>query len=300
MRTAHINVLKQNKNTKATHIPRMSKPLKRMLFGNEHAHFRVLICLHWSLCDMPGHHISMNRGEAMHAGPLGSMPDAAATALIELCEEGDFGFLEVTPWRDRLTSQLIVAWHEFSTWCSENSQQHTLRRFTCARFSMNTLRSWPMFKGKASNCLILTRWLESRCFAKKNDSEWARLRWLVIWAWTDWFDICLEADPDYLKPEELLRLDRATRILLTCSKTLASRSCALGQSRWKIRAKLHVMFHLNLDAQANRRNPRSWWSFKEEETMGKLSRIAAATHAVTLATRTLERWCVQFFGYMES
>ena len=58
----------------------------------------------------------------------------------------------------------------------------------------------------------------------------------------------------------------------------------------------HMFYHLMQDVSETRRNPRAWWSFKDEECMGRLARIACCVHAVTVANRTLQRWCVQFYN----
>ena len=48
------------------------------------------------LTALVGFHISMTGPEPMHVGPLGAMPDAAGSALLELCDSGCFGFVGVT------------------------------------------------------------------------------------------------------------------------------------------------------------------------------------------------------------
>ena len=62
--------------------------------------------------------------------------------------------------------------------------------------------------------------------------------------------------------------------------------------RYKLRQKAHVMLHITAQAVAGRRNPRSWWSFKEEETMGRLSKIAVGTHAVSVCNLVVVRYLV--------
>ena len=62
--------------------------------------------------------------------------------------------------------------------------------------------------------------------------------------------------------------------------------------RYKLWQKAHVMLHITAQAVAGRRNPRSWWSFKEEETMGRLSKIAVGTHAVSVCNLVVVRYLV--------
>ena len=146
----------------------------------------------------------------MHAGPLGPLLDITASDLMEHCFDGTFGFTDVVVWKDRVQAQLNTAHAEFSTWAKASGQQHTIKRFTRCGFSMYTLGSWPCYKGKAHNTLVLARWLESKTKEIKDVSEYCALRWHVLWAWVEWFDVRLTADPDFLEPGELGRLGRAT------------------------------------------------------------------------------------------
>ena len=252
------------------------------------------------LSDMPGFGLFSLVGEAMHAGPLGCLLDIVAYRLIDMCFKDVFGdYSAVTIWQDRLQHQLNTAHHEFSGWARESGQQHTIRRFGRRGLSMETLSSWPEWKGKAHNCLVFTRWLESKSFEVKDSMEHGVLQWQVMWAWVEWFSVCLEADPDFLEPEEVARLEKATLLMISGHKRLANECEAAGIWRWKARPKIRIFYHIMKDVRETRRNPRAWWSFKEEEFMGRLAKIACCTHAVTLANRTLERWCIQFYNEMQ-
>ena len=250
---------------------------------------------------IPGYHISTNRPEAMHIGPLGVLPDAVGSGLIELCDEAIWGMADFSPWRLRLGAQLAAAYAEFYSFCKNSCLQHTIKRFSCAGFSVQTLSgSWPAFKGKAHNCLVLCSWLacKAREVTEAHPSEYSNVRAQVFWAWKTFFEICSSADPDWLNAGELASLDACTKVLILGSNKLAQINSALSKPRWKIRPKLHSMWHLNSDCQQSGRNPKCFWSFKDEEMMGKLSRIAGAVHAVSLHNRSLERWCLQFFSFM--
>ena len=123
----------------------------------------------------------------------------------------------------------------------------------------------------------------------------------MVWAWGEFYHVCSYAkDPDFLDAVELGRLDSATTVLLHGSKVLSNFNSSRGAARWKMRPKLHTMQHINQDAQASGRNPRCWSSWQHEEMMGKLATIACATHALNMCRRSLEKWCLQFFNFMES
>jgi hypothetical protein len=249
------------------------------------------------LAEMPGFGLYSLVGEAMHAGPLGVLLDVAAYNLIDLCFAGIFGdFGEVTTWADRLQFQLNAAFVVFSAWTKREVQQHTIRKFGRRGFSMENLTSWPEFKGKAHNTLVLIRWLERAMFEVKDHLHLGVLKSQVLWGWVEWFSVCLAADPDFLEPDEIARLAVATNLCILGHKRLASDCEAAGVWRWKARPKIHIFYHVLQDVSETRRNPRAWWSFKDEECMGRLARIACCVHAVTVANRTLQRWCVQFYN----
>ena len=253
------------------------------------------------LSQMPGYHLhGSTRGELMHSGALGALPDAIGSAIIECCDEGRFGGLGLSPWEFRIQVQLNAGFSEFASWAKAAGESHTLKRFSRTRFDMHTLsKSFPCFKGNAHNGLVVGRWLEQVCADCIGGSAHNKLRWQVLWSWVEVFRICLTSDPDFLSSAQLKQLDDAVAILLHGSKALASQSAAALEPRWKLRPKLHTIMHINQDSQASGRNPRAWWTFKDEESMGKLSKIARATHPVTMKERSLERWCLQFFSFFD-
>ena len=134
----------------------------------------------------------------------------------------------------------------------------------------------------------------------------APLRWVRaaagaghMWSWAEIVEVIGNSeDPDWLNTAELKRLDDATNLLLHGTKVLGRQNAENALPRWKCRPKLHSMWHVNHTAQLGHRNPRAYWSFKDEEMMGKLGAIAAAAHAQTVPARSLEHWCMQFFNAM--
>ena len=222
---------------------------------------------------IPGYHLSLNRGEPMHTGPLGCMPDAAGSVVVDLCMENVFGCGDLSGWDYRLQAQLNVAYSEFMLWCKNAHQSHTIKKFGRHGMSMKTLHgSFPFYKGKAHNCLVLCRWLNTVC-ATRIETPMKQLRSYVLWAWVSFSELCFNAaDEDFLSTDELKRLDEIIRLLLHGSRTLSFFCAAEGLARWKLRPKMHTMFHVNKEAQASGRNPRAWCSCKDEEMMGRLAK----------------------------
>ena len=73
------------------------------------------------------------------------------------------------------------------------------------------------------------------------------------------------------------------------------RSAALhvaGRHSWLLLPKLHFLWHLAHDTKVNQLNPRMVTLLSAESFIGKMGRIARATHRSTVSVRTLERYQV--------
>lgn len=103
-------------------------------------------------------------------------------------------------------------------------------------------------------------------------------------------------DKDWLAADELLLIDQTITALMHASKYLCNEALAANLPLWKLRPKIHKMWHANTNTQRSQRPPSCVWSFKEEECMGKLARIACSVHGSVLSQRSLQRWAVQFFN----
>ena len=250
------------------------------------------------LTRIAGFHNSLTRPELMHVGPLGCMPDHCGSALVELCESNCFGFSDIADWQTRMDSQLKVAFIEFNDWARSAHESHSLNRFTRARLAMTSKSSsWPQFKTKAHNLIVVSRWLAKACKDHHDGSRYSAVRAQVLEAWALMFDVASKTEePDFHNEVELRRFNIACKLVLHGSNALAVANHRSRKARWKTRPKLHLIHHINSNAQISKRVVRAFWSFKEEEGMGKLARIAVAVHGACVAKRSLQRWCVQFFN----
>ena len=123
---------------------------------------------------------------------------------------------------------------------------------------------------------------------------------MVLWGWCALYHtMTYSAEPGWLSASELQQLDKATSAIFLGTNKLRADCDAFGLTRLLIRPKLHAVWHINADAQRGHRNPKAFWTFKEESNMGCLSNIACAVHAMSLAKRSLERWCLQLFNHYD-
>ena len=133
------------------------------------------------LTQICGFHVSTVRSEAMHVGPMDVLPDAVGSAMLTLADEGIFGCTDFSPWAFRLGAQLSIAFKEFALWCKQHKVEHTFKGFSVKRFGLFSLNySWPVFKGKAHNRLVIVRWLDSTCAESAHMSKTAMIRSQVM------------------------------------------------------------------------------------------------------------------------
>ena len=159
-----------------------------------------------------------------------------------------------------------------------------------------------MYNGKAHHAVVLSRWLSLKCaaFAQDHPSPYTRLRASVMWGWVEFLHLAGHpVDPDWYCAEELRRLDLSCKLILHGCKVLTTLNFLVGKPRWKGRPKLHQLWHVNDNAQLSHRPIRAFWTWKDEEGMGKLSRIACAVHGARISDRALQRWVIHFFNAID-
>ena len=131
-----------------------------------------------ALAQILGFHLTMALGDYMHIVNLGILQVVLASVLLEVCQEGAFGFTSISRKDIRLGLQLRRAFQVFSHWTKENFIEHSQQMFT---ISMLNLRQIPNFKGKAHNAMSVLFWLEALlCKHVAVDAHHAALRGIVV------------------------------------------------------------------------------------------------------------------------
>ena len=107
------------------------------------------------LTQIIGFHFETLVPDAMHGGPLGTVMILNGTALLDLCQANVFGDGGGPgPWKEILVAQLTQAFESFKAWSVSHGKSHSTPRFTGAKLSLKSLRSWPLLKCKAHNELV--------------------------------------------------------------------------------------------------------------------------------------------------
>ena len=159
------------------------------------AGFRLSL-LEW----IQGFHPTCVAGESMPAGPLGVGLYLTASALVELCDEGAFGFNDVRTWQLRLRLQLEVANTQFIDICRNcrPALEHSQSAFTPGNLCMATYASsWPMLKARAHNSLRVSTWIADACKRHCTGTAYSKLRSSTSGTYVSFFRIVRESiDPN--------------------------------------------------------------------------------------------------------
>ena len=92
-------------------------------------------------CKLPGFHLHMIMGDYMHVVLLGILQIACGCAIVELADEGVWGFQEVGSRQLRYSLQLRAAFSAFRQWQRDHGITCSQPCFTLARTHLRCLLS---------------------------------------------------------------------------------------------------------------------------------------------------------------
>ena len=226
--------------------------------------------------------------ELSRIGPLGTMWFSNGSSLFELCTEGVFGaFSEITTWMARLNAQLRVA---FSEWCSfmrSIGKYQTHSRFTCNVLSLKHLSSIPALKSKARAALYVNQWLLS-VTQRDTSSDHKQSRAAVHWGYLSMHEIFAQTKIR-LDDHDIALLKLAGDAFFHNSRNLQFESlCTGGMRLWHLVPKHHALIHLVQDALRCHMNPRTYWTWADEDFVRITSNLSKALHGGTAQTQAVE------------
>ena len=103
-----------------------------------------------------------------------------------------------------------------------------------------------------------------------------------------------------LSAADLIKINDVGKELLLCSNLRAADAIRTGSSNWRLKPKHHQMLELLHEARATALSPGLFWTFGDEDFVGKISVIASCCHRRTVAIRALQRWLIRYhvkYGY---
>ena len=256
----------------------------------------------WS--QLPGFRVDMVVPEVMHCGPLGCCLYAAGSVLLELCNYRYFEQTQVpcNTWKDRLQLQLSVAYLSFKAFVRRSGRSSNQQKFTVGKLSMKRLTDMPYLKVKAANAMMICDWLaeESAKQAQMRPSEYGRLRAGMMWGLSSFFKILRLGGCPFLKDPELRLLRESRHAFLGNYHELRALNAEIGRPLYPLTPKFHLLSHAEASAQQTGLNIKLFWTFKDEDQMRVLQRIALSSQPSVISSTTIDKWILQWFERFHS
>ena len=101
----------------------------------------------------------------------------------------------------------------------------------------------------------------------------------------------------FLSPSSRTALAKVGHDLFCIYSSLVEEALAAVPPRraWKATQKFHLFQHLCEWQGPEQGNPRSWWTYADEDLMLHISKIAKSSHKTTMAEVCLYKWAVLVF-----
>jgi len=253
------------------------------------------------LMKIPGWHLHSMIDDFLHDDLLGMRQWACGGVLWELAWEGAWPSVGHGPWQARLDAILAQAFTDFRFYCREHNIHSSQSRFKSTMLGMSTLQDWPILKSKGHNCAMVSLWLAERCRTRARD-EYSLQRASMMYGFAMLWHLFKNGSL-VLTADEVKQLGDARVCTLGCyhylSHAAASRT-PTPEFRFPMKPKFHKLDHLCRLAMSTCINPGWMWGFSDEDLVGKVAKLAGATHASTMQNRTAERWLTFFWGELLS
>ncbi|CAL1137508.1 unnamed protein product [Cladocopium goreaui] len=213
--------------------------------------------------NLPGWHVEVVSYDFLHVFDLTLVPDAAASALVELSQTDEV-------WEGTVCVVLRTRF-------PHNSECHIMHAIcrcksflTMLRRHLQVQKQYPSLAQKhfnGSESVILARWLMGITVAiaeQRPQDIHAQLRAAVFVNAVAIRQAVSLQHGIVLPPESLQKLQTANYLFHSALNSLAQEAVAEGRLLWKIRPKLHKMDHLALD-QAPRLSPMHTSCYGDED-----------------------------------
>ena len=238
------------------------------------------------LCAIPGWHLHTIKLDTMHIVNLGLGKHVNGNLMIEMCSMGMFG---PTPLED----QLKRCWLAFREWCAAQGTTGSQKCFKRdhVRKSGN---EHPELRTKAWNGRLVSAFLAhelSNEHAGTTDPHTAMLVSLS-WALAEFY-LVMELEGRFMSDAGTQGFVLAGETMLQTYYGLACEAAKSKKMMYGLKPKMHLVSHLCEQIQVDRRNPRLFHCFKDEDMIGKTVRVAAKCHRVTITARMMQRYMLR-------
>jgi hypothetical protein len=239
----------------------------------------------WShFYDCPGWHYLLLLEDMLHCMFLGNGQDAAGSAFDLLSEVGH--------WQGgSANARLHDAYLRLKEWCKAHGLRCTASESDFTPIAM-VKDMFPHLGGKGADVKVTLGFLAAQLHnaASAQPGHWELVRAATCFYYMVRWIAILDREPMFMSAEAAAEYRDAGFAYLRLYNSLAHSCVQAGVRRWKVRPKCHVLAHIFLRTEFSRMNPRFWSCWSDEDYIGKVCKLARATHSGTVARRTLDRW----------
>ena len=181
---------------------------------------------------------------------------------------------------------------EIEAWCKEKKVKSRLQ----GKLTMERLRSqsgFPKLKCKAAATRHLSEFAYNLAVRHCQDDR----RIVAVGQLLVEFYTLIEGENLHMRRSAIDRIAVVGRSLVQLYGQLARSALASNQKMWKVTPKHHIFLHLaEWQIGDLGLNPRSYWTYADEDLVGKLVECAEHCHPSTLSATALCKWVILAFA----
>ena len=235
--------------------------------------------------------------DCLHSQLLGTGKSANGSAIIFLAESGFWGGWPSGLYADALEIALRKAHKHFLCWKRENKFDASQPRFTPARLSRITRMHYPSLSSKGHPSKVVTFWITQCCLEHAGREGATRLDKMVatcMHAYASSLQTMKESNL-VMTEDQAIKYYKSVMLHLQTFAALHklsrdAKGKEVNRTSWKLLCKHHHFYHHAKVTLVERINPAVTQLLCAEDWVGRMGRIARATHKSTVALRTLERY----------
>ena len=157
---------------------------------------------------------------------------------------------------------------------------------------IRTSKSWPKLKAKAAATRHLAKYALYlvQTFGRPEDRAILAVCQLLV----EFYQL-INDEPLFMSASGKARIATVGQKFAIIYSSLSQQSLEAGERMWKLMPKLHMFVHLCEWQAGESGNPRSYWTYADEDLVGLLVEVAQSCHTRTMAPSALFKWMHVYF-----
>ena len=224
--------------------------------------------------------------DILHTVDLGVAAHIIANIFVELINQRAFS-------DGNQDKNVIELEKKMISWCKSNKDKSRLKgKLTMER--LKTSGAWPKLKASAAATRHLVKFALKLCIDFDSGSVHDRRR-LGVCQLLDRFYTIIDAETDVLSDAAREVLPEIGRNLVMLYGSLAEEAVGARLKLWKFVPKFHLFVHLCEWQAVEEGNPRFYWTYQDEDLVGKMIEVAENCHTKTMSLTALYKWLLFAF-----